>query len=358
MDYRSNRDYDNAYSLYSQDRIPQDGQRASTERATFENDARIQPTPKRSNGWIILLIVVVCLCLTTMICVASCNSTFANLFSTAGVSGSSDKVADLRSPTIGVIDMQGEIAYDGSTCSPDGLKAQLDKAEKSNEIVGVILRVNSGGGTATAGEEMAKYVKDFEKPIVVTSAATNASAAYEISSQADYIFTDKTTSIGAIGVVLQVTDLSGLYDKLGINIESIKSTESKDSSFGNRALTEEERAWYQSMVDQIDSDFIATVAAGRNMSYEEVEKLANGLPYTGTDAVENGLADEIGTFEDALLYISKKAGYSESLKTVKLAPESSELMSLLSLLSEYKGELDAADISRLSNLLEEHRVVE
>ena len=130
----------------------------------------------------------------------------------------------------------------------------------------IVLRVNSGGGTATAGEEMTSYLKDFSKPVVVSSASMNASAAYEISSQADYIFTAKTTSIGAIGTAMQITDLSGLYEKLGIRIDDITSADSKDSSYGNRPLTEEERAYYQDMVDQINETFIETVAEGRSMS--------------------------------------------------------------------------------------------
>lgn len=88
----------------------------------------------------------------------------------------------------------------GTTNSPDGLKQQLDVAADDSRIIAVVLRVNSGGGVATAGEEMSTYVKEFRedtgKPVVVSSASTNASAAYEISSQADYIFTAHTTAIG------------------------------------------------------------------------------------------------------------------------------------------------------------------
>ena len=98
-------------------------------------------------------------------------------------------------------DSDGTIQYDGTTCSPEGLKAQLDRAEQNPHIKAGGLRVNSGGGTATAGEEMAEYLREFSKPVGVSSASINASAAYEISSQADYIFTAKTTSIGAIGTV-------------------------------------------------------------------------------------------------------------------------------------------------------------
>lgn len=82
---------------------------------------------------------------------------------------------------------------------------------------------------------------------------------------------------------------------LGISTEDITSAESKDSTYGTRKLTDEERAYYQAQVDQINETFIQTVADGRNMSVDEVRALATGLTFTGDDAVKNGLADEIGT---------------------------------------------------------------
>lgn len=255
--------------------------------------------------------------------------------------------------SVAVINIDGTIQYDGTSCSPEGLKNLLDKAESNPSIKAVVLRIDSGGGVATAGEEMSQYVRNFSKPIVVSSAATNASAAYEISSQADYIFTAKTTAIGSIGVALQVTDLSGLFKMLGVDVENIVSDDSKDSTYGTRPLTPEERAWYQDIVNQIDEQFIKTVAEGRDMSIDDVKLLANGLIYTGMDAVENGLADEIGTLEDAVKYASSLAG-CEDLPFIYLQKDSSDLATLLDLLSDYKGAFDAltSDDSRLINILE------
>ena len=206
----------------------------------------------------------------------------------------------------------------------------------------MVLRVNSGGGVATAGEEMSTYVKEFRedtgKPVVVSSASTNASAAYEISSQADYIFTAHTTAIGAIGTAIQVVDYSGLMTMLGISTEDITSAESKDSTYGTRKLTDEERAYYQAQVDQINETFIQTVADGRNMSVDEVRALATGLTFTGDDAVKNGLADEIGTKEDAIEYAAMLAGHSSDYETVNLRQHSSDdISTLIDLISENKS---------------------
>ena len=249
--------------------------------------------------------------------------------------GSQSAVDSLSEDAVGVITIDGTIDYDGSTASPEGLKAQLDRAENNPHIKAVVLRVNSGGGTATAGEEMACYVNDFSKPVVVSSASVNASAAYEISSQADYIFTAKTTAIGAIGTAMQVTDLSGLLDKLGISVENITSAESKDSSYGTRPLTEEERAYYQAMVDTVNETFMEAVASGRSLPIDRVRELATGLTYTGIDAVQNGLADEIGTREDAIAKAAELAGM-RTYTVVSLEPESDDLSDLVGLLSSSK----------------------
>lgn len=118
--------------------------------------------------------------------------------------------ANISANNIGIITINGAIGYDGSASSPEGLKKLLDQAQDDPTVQAVVLRVDSGGGSATAGEEMAHYVKEFKKPVVVSSAAVNASAAYEISAQAQKIYVNKTTAIGAIGTIMQVHDVSRL----------------------------------------------------------------------------------------------------------------------------------------------------
>ena len=245
--------------------------------------------------------------------------------------------------SIGVIDLDGTIGQDDGANTPEGLLAQLQSAANDPSIKAVVLRVNSGGGAAAAGEEMAQYVKDFSKPIVVSTASGNASAAYLISSQADYIYTAKTTAIGAIGTVMQVTDLSGLMEKLGISVDNVTSADSKDSSYGTRPLTEEERAYYQDQVDQINETFIQTVAEGRDMPVEDVRALATGLTFTGMTAVENGLADEIGTKDDAVAKAAELANIAH-YTTVTLKNPTSSLSSLLDLMS--KSNVSTDDIAR------------
>lgn len=308
--------------------------------------------PKRGKGWIVGLVAILAIFLLLVIGMISCTSAFtSSMGSLPSLSGASVSDIDyLTSDAIGIIDIDGTIQYDGTTSSPEGLKEQLDKAEKNSHVKAVVLRVNSGGGTATAGEEMTTYLKEFSKPVVVSSASMNASAAYMISSQADYIYTAKTTAIGSIGTAMSITDLSGLYEKLGIRIDDITSADSKDSSYGNRALTDEERAYYQDMVNQINETFIETVAEGRGMSIEEVRALATGLTFTGMTGVENGLADEIGTLDDAVEKAAELANVS-SYTTVALRNTTSiDMMDLLDLFGS------SSSTDELANALKELEV--
>lgn len=304
-------------------------------------------SPPKRRGWIVGLAAVAAILILGIASIASCTAMFTS--SMGAFSYESPSWTDaVYGDTVGIIAIDGTIQYDGTTSSPEGLKAQLDAAEQNPDIKAVVLRVDSGGGTATAGEEMALYVRDFSKPVVVSVASMDASAAYMISSQADYIYTAKTSAVGAIGVVMQFTDLSGLYEKLGISMDNITSADSKDSSYGSRPLTEEERAYYQAQVDQINEVFVETVAEGRSMTTEEVEALATGLTFTGIDAVENGLADEIGTLDDAVAKACELAGVSRA-DTVYMQPSSSDLSRLLDIM----GETDDNQVSQALKELED-----
>ena len=272
----------------------------------------VQP-PKKSRGWIVALVAVVLVFALLALGMWSCTSVMSSSFGSFGTGSTVDDVDYLTGDAVGVIDIDGTIQYDNTTSSPEGLKAQLDRAERTG------------------------------KPVVVSSASVNASAAYEISSQADYIYTAKTTAIGAIGTVMQVTDLSGLMEKLGISVDNVTSADSKDSSYGTRPLTEEERAYYQDQVDQINETFIQTVAEGRDMPVEDVRALATGLTFTGMTAVENGLADEIGTKDDAVAKAAELANIAH-YTTVTLKNPTSSLSSLLDLMS--KSNVSTDDIAR------------
>lgn len=293
-------------------------------------DAASAPRKGGKAVWVVLGIILFAIVFVFTIGALSCSHMVSSLSAPT-----QDYAALTTGDSVGVIDMAGTIQYDGTSCSPEGLRELLNQAEENPDIKAVVLRVDSGGGTATAGEEMAAYVRDFSKPIVVSSASMNCSAAYEISSQADYIFVNETTAIGAIGTIMQSTDISELLDKLGISVDNIASADSKDSSYGTRPLTDEERAYYQELVDTINETFINSVAEGRDMTVEEVRALATGMQFAGTVAVENGLADEVGIYEDALDKAAQLGGiesFDGIYDVVSLTQSSSDLSALMDLL--------------------------
>ena len=298
------------------------------------------PEKKKSRGWIVAIVVVVALLIVLLVSITSCTSMVKSI---VGPSSSGIEITN-DDNSVAVIDVDGTIQYDGTSNSPEGFKQLLDEAADDDNTIAVVLRVNSGGGTATAGEEMATYLKEFRedtgKPVVVSSASLNASAAYMISSQADTIFVARTTEIGAIGTAMQSTDFSGLLEKLGISVDNITSSESKDSSYGTRPLTEEERAYYQNMVDEINEVFIEIVADGRGKSVSWARSMATGMVFTGQTAVKNGIADEIGTLEDACAYAAKLAG-ARSYSTYDLHLSGLyDFSSLSSLLGESESDSD------------------
>lgn len=313
------------------------------------------PAKQSHSGLIALGIVAAAIVLIFGIGAASCSAAIGSL-SSIGSAGDASSLSTYGD-SVAVITMSGTIGYDGSACSPEGLRAALKSVEADDDIKAVVLRVNSGGGTSTAGEEMSQLVAGFDKPIVVSSASINCSAAYEISSQADYIYVNHSTAIGAIGTIMQTYDASELLDKLGIKVNSIASAESKDSSYGTRPLTDEEREYYQNLVSQINAQFVSSVASGRGMSVAQVQELATGMEFTGDDAVANGLADEIGTYDDALAKAAELGGIKGDFDVVDADPSRSDLASLLGISGSTKVSISADDLAAaLAKLDEAHTV--
>ena len=273
--------------------------------APTASGAAAAPQKKSHTGLIVFGIVMAAVVALLIGAMVSCSQ-MVNEFSSLGSYGYGETTT--YGDTVAVIDIDGTIQYDGTTNSPEGLRDVLTQAEEDDNIKAIVLHVNSGGGTATAGEEMSLLVADCTKPVVVSSASINASAAYMISSQSDYIFVNHTTAIGSIGTVMQTYDVSELMEKLGVDVINIASAESKDSSYGTRPLTDEEIAYYQDLVDKINAQFIELVSEGRGMDVSEVQALATGMEFTGDDAVDNGLADEVGTYDDALAKAAELGG--------------------------------------------------
>lgn len=182
---------------------------------------------------------------------------------------------------------------------------QIREAANDDSVKALLLRIDSGGGSATAAEEVGRELKRFKektkKPIVAVMGNTGASAAYWIAvCSSDKVYANATTLTGSIGVYMPYMNTEELFKKIGISSSKIKSGPYKDIMTSDRAMTPEEQAILQNIVNEIYNEFVATVAAGRKMEESKVRVLADGRVYTGLQAKNLGLVDEIGNYYDAL----------------------------------------------------------
>ena len=230
--------------------------------------AYASPQPKK-RGWIVALVAVVLLFIVTIFGMMSCTNVLSG-FSSLGSSLDDASSLVTTGPSVGVIEISGTIQYDGSVCCPEGLKGKLDEAAEDPNIKAIVCacglrrrRRDSGGGDDAVREGLLEARCRLER------VHERERCVRDIFSSGLHLHR-QDSAIGAIGTAMQITDLSGLYEKLGINIEDITSAEGKDSSYGTRGLTDEERAHYQHMVDQINETFLQSVAEGRGMDIEEV----------------------------------------------------------------------------------------
>ena len=205
-------------------------------------------------------------------------------------------------PLSGTITTAGSSLFSGSTITPDLVRNYLAKAESDRAVKAIVLRIESPGGEIEPCQEILWEIERVKetKPIVVTMRGMAASGGYYISTQADKIVALPTTMTGSIGVISTVINIEGLLEKLGIQIETFKGGKYKDMYWGFRELTPEEEEIMQQMIDEYYEQFVDVVAEGRGLSKEEVRNLATGQLYTGTEAKELGLVDELGDLDTAI----------------------------------------------------------
>ena len=187
----------------------------------------------------------------------------------------------------------------------------IDELIDDSNNKGILLYVDSPGGTVYESEELYMKLEEYKektgRPVWDYMAHYAASGGYMVSMPSDRIYANPNTVTGSIGVIMSGYDLTGLYEKLGMRYISITSGKNKDSS----QMTEEQIAIYQSQVDECYESFVKKVSDGRNMPVEEVKKLADGRTYTAKQAKENGLIDEIGTYDDMKAEMSRELGTYE-----------------------------------------------
>lgn len=219
---------------------------------------------------------------------------------------------------ISVINVDGVIANDANN---DTVVDMLEDARKDPSVVGVIMHINSPGGSVYASEKIYKEIKKIQetnKPVYAVMQELAASGGYYISAPCDKIFASNETFTGSIGVIMQSYSLEGLFEKYGIKEQNITTGKMKDAGSPGKALDKEEREYLQNLVDSAFARFVKVVADGRDMSEADVRKLADGRIYDGSQAVENGLVDSIGDLEAAYKDMAKEYNLSDPLAVEKV----------------------------------------
>jgi protease IV len=197
---------------------------------------------------------------------------------------------------------------------------QMDKAAQDKSVKAVVLRVNSPGGTVTASDLMYEIVTDFrdesKKPVIAATQEVAASGGYYVACGADQIVAHPTSVVGSIGVIFSTIEFEQLLGKIGVRSEAIKSGPLKDMGSPFKALGDPERAVMQGMVNDYYARFVDVVRTRRNVTNEETLKLVtDGRVFTGTKAVELGLADRTGSLDDAL-ELARELGKAPGAKAV------------------------------------------
>jgi protease-4 len=228
---------------------------------------------------------------------------------------------------VAVIHLEGTIASASSgnltadVITPDRAGDLLEQAAGNPSVKAVVLHINSPGGSVVASDRIYRDLLAFEKPVVVWMGETAASGGYYIACGGDVMMAHPGSLTGSIGVISQFLNVEELLDKLGVEAVVITSGPRKDIGSPFRDMTEEERAIWAAITDDIYEDFVQVVADARDLPLSEVRELADGRVYTGEQALEQGLLDELGTLDDAIARAGELGGITGEPRVIELRRE-------------------------------------
>ena len=184
--------------------------------------------------------------------------------------------------------------------TPDRVRSLLDQATADPAVKAVVVRVNSPGGAVVASDEVYRALLAFDKPVVISMRDTAASGGYYIACGGDYVIAHPNTLTGSIGIISTFINYEELLDKVGVEAVIIATGPRKDFGSPYREMTEEEKEIWRDIVDQSFEEFVDVVAEARDLPKEEVREIADGRVFTGQQAKELGLVDELGARQEAI----------------------------------------------------------
>lgn len=211
---------------------------------------------------------------------------------------------------------------------------ELKEHSKDSSVKAIVLRIDSPGGAVAPSQEIYEEIKKIKekKKVIVSMGTVAASGGYYISAPADRIVANAGTLTGSIGVIMEIPNISGLMQKIGVETQVIKSGAHKDIASIFKSLKPEEKEILQTVLDDVHDQFIQAVSEGRGIKFEQIKKLADGRIFTGRMAKEVGLVDEIGNLQDAIMLAGELTGIKGEPQVVQKKEE-------FSFIDMLKGEL-------------------
>jgi len=226
---------------------------------------------------------------------------------------------------VAIIDIIGAIS------NSELIIEHIHRYRDDRSVKAIVLRIDSPGGSVAPVQEIYSELNKLEKPIVASMGGTAASGGYYIACAADQIFANPGTLTGSIGVIMQFMKMKGLYDKVGLDQEVVKSGEFKDFGSPVRSLTDKERALLQETIDDVHTQFVDAIFEGRSdhLVREEIVALADGRIFSGRQALESKLVDRLGNLPDAIDLAAELGGIVGVPKITRVKPKPSLLDRLL-----------------------------
>ena len=227
--------------------------------------------------------------------------------------------------SVGWVSIRGPI-YSSESGKPwehgsDQWARRIEALAETKGVKAIVLDINSPGGSVGAVQEIYSRIQRVKKehhiPFVAMFGDVAASGGYYLASACDKIVAHPGTLTGSIGVIFEVSNLEGLFGKIGYKMDPIKSGKHKDIGSPGRAMTPEERAILQGMIDDAYGQFVTAVAEGRKLPVDVVKPLADGRIYSGNQALANGLVDQLGDSHDALMLAAKLGNIKDDKPKVR-----------------------------------------
>lgn len=309
---------------------------------------------RRFPSWAKAVIIIALILLAIALFTVGCGGVIDGI---VGSGNSSEVTTNFGHDYIGVLYVTGTMdEYGTGTYNHRYLLNAINSMIEDDNNKGLILYVDTPGGSVYASDDLYMKILDYKnatgRPVYSSMQSQAASGGYYISAPCDKIIANRNCWTGSIGVTMGTfVDISGLLSDLGIETETITSGANKAMGSATDPMTDEQRAIFQALIDEAYEQFVQIVAEGRGMSVEQVKVLADGRIYSAQQAVDNGLIDAVGTFEDALNDMAAEYDLYD-VQVEHFEPEvRTDLSSILGILADQKDSSALTDAEAIEALI-------